>query len=725
MNKRKAGMEVNGSEIGQDRAHAPRGRRPGESKMIRVVVMAVFCLYMSAVYPQQKQDKAIDSLMAVLRHEQSPKAIANIYDQLSHLYLDSDIERSQEYNERLLSVSRKKNYKEGIAKYHLNCVHYLSFLDDTPTIVRHALTAREIFRKTRDTAGYLQSSGIVAQAYIKQSKEEEAKKVALSSLGFVATATGYEEEKGIMYVILSDTEREANLDLAIRHLRKALLFFRKIDNPRFLLACYNRLSTVYQISGDYKEALRYALLCVDIQKRITLGPGDRMAMWSAVGEIQVLLGQYEKAQPYLLKALRIGIENGFDIQCGNVAHNLAVTYYHTRRYADCLRLSEQAIGFLRKDTIITYEPELYNMARYCSYVKGNYRKAAYYTRLSRAVQHKVDISEIRQHLGSPFLGSYRAAASADSLMGDFTEAYKNLYVYMSTKQEWNEKEKKDRIAKLQAQFELTDKNLQLKDLTIRRQKDKLKIAGQQRNLIVTYGAAGFLVLLAGGISWALVNSRRNAARVRHKNALIEASLREKNLLLREIHHRVKNNLQLVISLLNIQARESGQDDIEGFLEKGRGRIVSMALIHQHLYQSDDLVRVDFQHYLENLVSASRDSFGPESERIRFEVHAQDLYFDIQTAIPLGLIVNELLCNAMKHAFRDVPAPRIVIRVREEPDGAFLLRFSDNGTGCVASGKERSFGLELVRLLTMQLDGHLSIGEGPGTTYDLFFKEEAA
>jgi|GEM_PF-4307810 len=718
-------MEVKGSKIGWDMAHAPLGRRTDESKMIRFVVMAVSCLYMSAVYPQQKQDKAIDSLLAVLRHEKKPKAIADIYDRLSHLYLDSDIERSQKYNERLLSVSRKQKYQEGIAKYHLNCVHYLSFLDDTPTIVRHALTARGIFRKTRDTAGYLQSSGIVAQAYIKQCKEEEAKKVALSSLGFVATGTGYEQEKGIMYVILSDTEREANLDLAIRHLRKALVFFRKIDDPRFLLACYNRLSTVYQISGDYNEALRYALLCVDIQKRITLGPGDRMAMWSAVGEIQVLLGQYEKAQSYLLKALRIGIENGFDIQCGNVAHNLAVAYYHTGRYADCLRLSEQAIGFLRKDTIITYEPELYNMARYCSYVNGNYRKAAYYTRLSREVQHEVDISEIRQHLGSPFLGRYRVAASADSLMGDFREAYKNLYVYMSTKQEWNEKEKKDRIAKLQAQFELTDKDLQLKDLTIRRQKDKLKIAGQQRDLIVTYGAASFLVLLAVGISWALVNSRRNAARVRHKNALIEASLREKNLLLKEIHHRVKNNLQLVISLLNIQARESGQDDIEAFLEKGRGRIVSMALIHQHLYQSDDLVRVDFQQYLENLVSASRDSFGTESERIRFEVHAQDVYFDIQTAIPLGLIVNELLCNAMKHAFRDVPAPRIVIRVREEPDGAFLLRFSDNGTGCVESGKARSFGLELVRLLTMQLDGHLSIGDGPGTTYDLFFKEEAA
>ncbi len=725
MNKKEAGMEVKGSEIDWDIGHPPIGRRPRKSKMIRVVVMAVSCLCMYAVYPQQKQDKTIDSLLAVLRYEKNPKAIADIYDGLSHQYLGSNVDASREYNQLLLEISQTHRYRQGIAKYHINCVSYLSFIDDASTIARHARTAREIFQSVRDTSEFLYASGILAQAHIRELKMKEAQNVALSSLQLVSMANGYEWEKGTMYVILSDVEREANLDLAIQHLRKALIFFRKIDNPRFLLACYNRLSTVYQISGDYNEALRNALFCVDIQKRITLGPGDRMAMWSAVGEIQVHLRQYEKAQPYLLKALRIGIENGFDLQCGNVAHNLAVAYYHTKRYADCLRLSEQAIGFLHKDTTITYEPELYNMARYCSYIKGDYRKAAYYTRLSRAAQHEGDVAEIRQHLGSPFIGRYRAAASADSLMGDFRGGYKNLYVYMSIIQEWNEKEKKDRIAKLQAQFELTDKDLQLKDLTIRRQKDKLRIAGQQRDLIVTYGAAGFLVLLTVSITLALVNSRRNAARVRHKNALIEASLREKNLLLKEIHHRVKNNLQLVISLLNIQARETGQDDIETFLEKGRGRIVSMALIHQHLYQSDDLARVDFQQYLENLVSASYESFGPESERIRFEVHAHDLHFDIQTAITLGLIVNELLCNALKHAFRDVPEPRIVIRVREEPDGAFLLRFSDNGTGDVETGKAQSFGLELVRLLTQQLDGHLSIGEGPGTTYDLFFKEEAA
>ena len=205
--------------------------------------------------------------------------------------------------------------------------------------------------------------------------------------------------------------------------------------------------------------------------------------------------------------------------------------------------------------------------------------------------------------------------------------------------------------------------------------------------------------------------------------LLQKSLHEKEILLKEIHHRVKNNLQLVMSLLNIQARESDSRDLDDFLEKGQSRIISMALIHENLYQTDQLDNVNFQEYIENLVHNIKNTFNHQNDNILTEVKAVDANFDIQTSIPLGLIINELYCNILKHAFPEQKQGKIVIELNHKDHDNFQLTVSDNGVGLNENASDKkTLGLELVYLLVDQLCGKITLLKDQGTKYIIDFKE---
>lgn len=205
------------------------------------------------------------------------------------------------------------------------------------------------------------------------------------------------------------------------------------------------------------------------------------------------------------------------------------------------------------------------------------------------------------------------------------------------------------------------------------------------------------------------------------NALILISLKEKDILLKEIHHRVKNNLQLVMSLLNIQARDNASISIEDFLEKGQSRIASMVLVHDNLYSKENIGNVDFQEYCQNLAHNVSSSFGVTTKNITIEVAAEGIFFDIQTAIPLGLIINELVTNALKHAFPNNRKGTIAIGITKSSDAVYEILVEDNGIGATLPLQtKKSMGLELVSLLVLQLKGTFIKENNNGTQYRITF-----
>ena len=212
-----------------------------------------------------------------------------------------------------------------------------------------------------------------------------------------------------------------------------------------------------------------------------------------------------------------------------------------------------------------------------------------------------------------------------------------------------------------------------------------------------------------------------------ENAL-KVALKEKELLMKEIHHRVKNNLMVISSLLNLQSRYIKDKEALGLFRESQTRAKSMALIHERLYKSEDLRSINFGEYISNLANDLFSTYGADRNRLELDLrmkNTEDLNVDINTAVPLGLIVNELLSNAMKYAFPDDREGKILVDFHKEDDG-FILIISDNGIGFPEElnyKNTESLGLQIVNTLTDQIEGVITMNVQDGTTFTIEFKED--
>lgn len=198
---------------------------------------------------------------------------------------------------------------------------------------------------------------------------------------------------------------------------------------------------------------------------------------------------------------------------------------------------------------------------------------------------------------------------------------------------------------------------------------------------------------------------------------LRQSLAEKEALLKEIHHRVKNNLQIVSSLLYLQ--EDYMKDAKGveILRESQNRVKSMALIHEQLYGTTDLAKIDFGGYIQGLAANLFDAYGIDPARIRLNVEANDIALGVDMAVPCGLIINELVSNALKHAFLADTSGTIDIVIRTLDAGRIEIVVADDGIGLSelpADAEKKSLGLRLIDTLTTQLDGSLAIKKENGT-----------
>jgi PAS domain S-box-containing protein len=206
--------------------------------------------------------------------------------------------------------------------------------------------------------------------------------------------------------------------------------------------------------------------------------------------------------------------------------------------------------------------------------------------------------------------------------------------------------------------------------------------------------------------------------------LVQDALQQKELLLKEVHHRVKNNLQVVHSLLDLQALKITDTEMVDLLRESQNRIRSMSLIHQTLYQSQDFAQVDFKRFLGELLPQLTESYGARSRLVNIDISALDVKLPINEAIPCGLIVNELVSNALKHGFPDNRPGKVLVEISQDENQVVELSISDNGQGIPPDmnlAKSESLGLQLVQLLTRQLHGVLDVQRSDPTRFTLRFQ----
>ncbi len=219
---------------------------------------------------------------------------------------------------------------------------------------------------------------------------------------------------------------------------------------------------------------------------------------------------------------------------------------------------------------------------------------------------------------------------------------------------------------------------------------------------------------------------RRIAERKQAEKQIRASLREKEVLLKEIHHRVKNNLQVVSSLLRLQAHSLKNADALAAFEESCIRVQSMALVHEKLYQSSDLSELDFATYAPSLTDSLMSAFGTDPSVICLQLDVERVSLDINQAIPCALILNELVSNALKYAFPNGRSGEIRLRMHRDAAGQVSLVVSDNGVGLpvdYAPDKAETLGLQLVHTLARQLRGSIEVSRAAGTQFTLTFLAE--
>jgi two-component sensor histidine kinase/CheY-like chemotaxis protein len=232
-----------------------------------------------------------------------------------------------------------------------------------------------------------------------------------------------------------------------------------------------------------------------------------------------------------------------------------------------------------------------------------------------------------------------------------------------------------------------------------------------------------LTKLAPAIKRAITERDELEELIISKNQLQEA-LDEKEMILKEIHHRVKNNLMIISNLLELQSYYIKDKADLNVFKDSKTRADSMALIHEKLYKSTDLKSIDFEEYIHSLALCIFDTYNIAPNRIKLVINVEDIMLDINTAIPLGLIINELLTNSLKYAFPEDKNGIITI-IFSKTDDIFTLIIKDDGIGLKPSidfKKTESLGLELVNNLTRQIDGNVELDNDNGTEFRISFKE---
>lgn len=215
---------------------------------------------------------------------------------------------------------------------------------------------------------------------------------------------------------------------------------------------------------------------------------------------------------------------------------------------------------------------------------------------------------------------------------------------------------------------------------------------------------------------------RDRSKEKEVEELKQKNAEQKEIMLREIHHRVKNNLAIVISLLNLQLRNNTDPELRRIIRDIELRIRSMALIHEHLYRSENLAHIPLAAYLHSLATIITGTFS--GHRVNLVTMLDPTDVSIETALPLGLIANELLTNAFKYAFPNNREGEIQVNLRKDEEDTFALMIGDNGIGLPASfslDSEKSLGMFIVRLLVEQLDGKIEISRLNGTTFTVRFR----
>lgn len=480
---------------------------------------------------------------------------------------------------------------------------------------------------------------------------------------------------------------------------------------------YSRLSFLYDAEGRQKESFDMAQKAMK-RFRIDRNP----TIYNVLNQVVNYLNADGRAKEALNLTLDMSKKMGIP---SNISEQ--IFYYHTLSnsylYTGNLDLAET---YLKKmDSLETIAEGIRGPLRRISindqYAIILFRRGEYRRSRELFEKHFTPVSLAARDLPSD-LAAYRWLISIDSALGDKASEASHYEKYTQLLDSSFRVTKIRQAEELRVMYETQEKQDQITLLHEQAilERANLKQAKLVKNL--TLGGIAAVIIIAGLLYWQNRLKQKNNKIITHKNEQLQKLLTDREWLLKEIHHRVKNNLQIVMSLLNSQAIYINNDAAFTAIQDSKRRVYAMSLIHQKLYQSENIASIAMPEYINELVNHVRESFDA-GNRIVFEQDIEPLDLDVSQAIPLGLIINESIVNAIKYAFPGDREGMVSISLRHNGPDQLLLSISDNGVGLPADLdilENNSLGFDLVQGLAKQLKGRFNITSDDGLRITISF-----
>ncbi|WP_276483054.1 sensor histidine kinase [Paraflavitalea pollutisoli] len=565
-------------------------------------------------------------------------------------------------------------------------------------------------------------------------------------------------------VSLSDYLWAGNhFDATEKELLHAIDLHRQMKSTR-VSPMYNYLSEVNRYRGAYEKSLRYATTCVDN----ALLHHDTIRIDLYYGELALVydeLGRCEESSYWYRKTLQKRIDRKINrTELFKTANLLIRQLVKLQRSREALAMMDSLVRTHTPKTIFEKAIALQNYAL-CYDALKQYAAAENYYNSMAAYFRQAPLNEEYVFGGNLDIGrfylqhgqyvkahgyldsalAYRGARltdqralqhmlfTADSALGNYTAAIRDLQQYELLSDSLYNEKKSRQIEELTIQYETEKKvqNIRLLEKETRFQQAELNKEKNTRRWMLGVGVL-LVVIVALLINYARLKQRTNSKLqvqqlvIERKNDDLQHLVEEKEWLVREIHHRVKNNFHTVMGLLRTQSAYLQGDEAIEALAESQQRIQAMSLVHQKLYQSDNLSAINMAAYIHELVDYLKDSFHT-GRTIRFNLRIEPVALNISQCIPLGLILNEAITNAIKYAFPDKREGRIDVVLEKTLPDHYILSIKDNGVGlppCFDPEKSRTLGMKLMRGLSGDLDTSLQLIHDNGTEIRLDFVAEA-
>jgi two-component system, sensor histidine kinase PdtaS len=599
--------------------------------------------------------------------------------------------------------------------------------------------ARSIFLRTGDSVLAVECLKNIADVHLNQHKldlaERELLQVAAEfrALHYAALYQTYDLLRGL-YQVKGDLQKEVFFQIELLKSFESSPNFNKEVGKAEKIYYFENAAVTFLGAGMPDRSLSYARRAWALDE-VRDEVDFRMNIATTIVRCLLAKDSVDQALSFLLDAIRKHPPETAKLK-NTAFFGLGLCYAALKRYKAAERCYSNMLAITdsaRRMGLAFFSPA-YLFKEYVAF--GNLYIALHQYVKAALLFKKIGSGHLEGISVFSRMGFEFSLSKVDSGMGNYLSAMRHFESYKRLNDSLYSAEKNRQIQELQIKYETSEKDkdieLQLNHVQLLTRQNQLQTVEAQKSKLlrnVMFGGLAALLLVVG-VVWnryrlkQRINRKleRKQAEILTKNQSLEKLLHENEWLLREVHHRVKNNLQVVMSLLNSQSAYLQDEKALNAVMESRHRVQAMSLIHQRLYQSSNVSVIPMQEYITELVYYLRDSFV-SGERVYFDLQIEPINLDVLQAVPVGLILNEVITNIFKHAFPHTGNEMVIIRFCRSAGGETELFIADNGRGFPPGydpAQSGTFGMLLIYGLVEDLDGRLQIDNINGTAYRIRF-----